>query len=115
MNQNNSKTNNGLRDAASPQSGSHTRVTTNEYQHNQILSKKGGFSNQISGGPSYETTPASKQSKAIGWGTQSKSLKHELVNVQKPRFAKPTLKYLDNAKDSNFINFLYTKRNEINH
>lgn len=59
--------------------------------------------------------PASMQSKAIGWGVQSKSLKHELVNVQKPRIAKPTIKYLDNAKSSNFINFLHSKRNEINH
>jgi len=52
---------------------------------------------------------------SIGWGVQNERIRHDLVNVEKPRFAKPTLKYLDSAKSSNFINFLHSKHNEINH
>jgi len=53
--------------------------------------------------------------KGIGWGVKNQTLRHDLVNVQKQRFAKPSLRHLDNAKRSNFINYLQSKHNEINH
>ena len=49
----------------------------------------------------------------VGWGVQNPKISHELVNLQRERFQKPTLAFLDNAKKSNFINYLQTKNNEI--
>ena len=34
----------------------------------------------------------------VGWGVQNPKISHELVNLQKERFQKPTLAFLDNAK-----------------
>ena len=48
---------------------------------------------------------------SIGWGLDLASK----INKQEPRIPKPTTKWLDAAKQSNFINFLQSKKNEINH
>ena len=68
---------------------------------------------QPGGAPAFETQRS--VFKGIGWGVDNKNLQHQLVNQEKSRFPKPSLRYLDNAKTSNFINYLHSKHNEINH
>ena len=65
--------------------------------------------------PTMETEKFRKELSTIGWGVNNPRISQELTNVQKPRIPKPTVRYLDSVKSSNFINFLHTKKNEINH
>ena len=52
--------------------------------------------------PAFEA--AKKPVGEIGWGVNLKSASG--LNKQEPRIAKPTIKWLDLAKQSNFINYL---------
>ena len=98
--------------ASKSHSGPWMARTRNEYFMNLDASKKGSF---LGTGnlPNQEMNRDVYQ--GIGWGVNNKNIRHDLVNAQKERFPKPTLRHLDNAKCSNFINYLQSKRNEINH
>ena len=98
--------------ASQSYSGPWMAKTKLEYKQNLDASKKGTFL-ITTNMPNHETNRDVYQ--GIGWGVNNSKLRHDLVNVQKERFAKPTLRHLDNAKRSNFINYLQTKHNEINH
>ena len=61
--------------------------------------------------PAFE--PARKPVGSIGWSANPQTSKG--LNKPPPQIPKPTVKWLDLAKQSNFINYLQTKNNEINH
>ena len=61
----------------------------------------------------FEKQPGRDQYKTIGWGINNPQIKQDIVNLQKSRIPKPTVKYLDSVKSSNFLNFLHTKKNEL--
>ena len=77
--------------ASKSHSGPWMARTRNEYFMNLDASKKGSF---LGTGnlPNQEMNRDVYQ--GIGWGVNNKNIRHDLVNGQKERFPKPTLRHL---------------------
>ena len=88
----------------------HTSPTLPTYSQ-QAFNKEASHGLKRSGYPAFDS--AKNCLGTIGWGTNMQAAID--VNKQEPRIQKPTIKWLDLAKQSNFINYLQTKHNEINH
>lgn len=91
------------------------KIADRESRQNQQQHKKGAYLTTRNA-LNFEPKPASVQYKAIGWGVNDQHaarINHQAANIEKERIEKPTVRYLDSVKSSNFLNFLQTKRNEI--
>ena len=82
-----------------------------KYIHTEWLMKGGYTPNRVS----FNTNKEQLVFGQIGWGVNNPRIAHELVNTREPQKHGQFSKYLDSAKNSNFINFLQTRKNEINH